>query len=136
MNRQVGFILNASDGPDPAYLAWENAKRAESTKLWASFFSKGNPDYLRVKVPQQWAQFFTFLHLSPTNYSWAKEFLSSRVSSFLAPNSPNINFFLPPACPSDIPPVLTHINRMVLQVSNPSNSMTHLWLSPPKEKNQ
>lgn len=28
VHMQVGFMLNTSDGPDPAYMEWENAKRA------------------------------------------------------------------------------------------------------------
>lgn len=76
VDMQVGFMLNTSDGPDPAYMDWENAKRARAHESWAYFFSKGNPGCLPIQIPLKWAQFFTFLLLSPTNYSWAKEFLS------------------------------------------------------------
>lgn len=129
-------MLNAIDGPGPAFLEWENAKRARSNELWASFFSQGNPDCLLVKIPLQWIHFFTFLLLSPTNCSWAKDFLASRVSSLLDPESPNINFFLPPTCLSNLP--LSYrdsdqqdesSSKQIFQVGD-----TPLALTPPKKR--
>jgi len=101
MQMHIGYMFNPTFGPDPAFLEWERSKNEKAAELWASFFSNANPNSLHIKIPSQWAQFFTVLLLSPNNFSWAKDFLSSNATSCLILNDETIDFFLPPKCPSD-----------------------------------
>lgn len=93
MQMHIGYMFNPTFGPDPAFLEWERSKNEKAAELLASFFSKANPNSLHIKIPSQWAQFFTVLLLSPNNFSRAKDFLSSNATSCLNLNNETIDFF-------------------------------------------
>lgn len=82
MQMNIGFMINSVDGLDPAFMKWEKSNRAKASDLWANLFSKGNPNCIHVNIPCHWAQFFTVLLLSPDKFSWAKDFLSSKLAPF------------------------------------------------------
>jgi hypothetical protein len=99
-NLNFGMVL-LNHEVDPAMLDWKRRKTAEATRLWAKFFSKGNAQCLHVQIPSAWSNFFTVTLLSPNQYSWAKDFLSSKAINFLVDSHGIIDFFLPNACPVD-----------------------------------
>ena len=76
----VGMVLVNYDGLDPAYPDQERKKAAEATRVWASFFSPGNPNSIQVSIPTEWANFFTVMLMSLEKFCWAKEFLSSKAT--------------------------------------------------------
>jgi hypothetical protein len=73
---------------------------AEANKLRQKFFSSGNPSSLHITLPMQWKDFFTVLLLSPGNFSWAMNLLSSKVISFLTNDDSNyVQLDIPASCP-------------------------------------
>ncbi|KAJ1277065.1 hypothetical protein BS78_05G265400 [Paspalum vaginatum] len=48
-----------------------------------------------VEIPAVWAAFFTMMLLSPSHYSWAKEFVSSSAMDFFREIGPSIPIHLP-----------------------------------------
>lgn len=102
----VGMVLVNYDGPDPAYADWERKQAAEATRVWASFFSPGNPNYIQVGIPTEWANFFTVMLMSLEKFYWAKEFLSSKVTQCLEGKWGHIIFhYLKVAHPAKVLPV-------------------------------
>ena len=77
----VGMVLIQQDGPDLAFADWERRKTTEATRIWATYFSLGNPNSIHVSIPTEWANFFTVMLMSLENFYWAKEFLSPRLHS-------------------------------------------------------
>lgn len=80
---------------DQADNVWARAKQAEATRLWARFFSSGNPSAVHVSIPAPWANFFTALLLSPNNFLWAKNLLSSKITEMVMTDEGSIDFSIP-----------------------------------------
>lgn len=51
---------------------------ADAVRMWAKFFSPNGSKDPVIEVPSEWMNFFTNILLSPTHFSWAKEFLSAQ----------------------------------------------------------
>jgi hypothetical protein len=90
---------------DPVFLALSdrgNKKRnADGIRLWAKFFVPPGmvPSF---NVPEMWSDFFISSILNPSQFDWAKTFLSSEEwSVILGENAGEvcISFSLPPKCP-------------------------------------
>lgn len=82
--------------------AWSQAMNAEATRLWARFFSSGNTSNLHVSISSEWANFFTVLLLSPGNFTWTKQLLSTKFIHILnSSGNGTINFSLPTVCPEN-----------------------------------
>lgn len=96
-NIQVGLALMGNEQADPV---WARAKQAEATRLWARFFSLGNITVVRTSIPTSWANFFTVMLLSPTNFQWAKKLLSSKIPEMLLSGNGSIEFGIPAKCPA------------------------------------
>lgn len=95
-NLHVGMALISSDHADPV---WARAKQAEATRLWARLFSSGNATHVHTSIPTSWANFFTVLLLSPTNFQWAKNLLSTKIPELLMTGNGSIEFSIPAKCP-------------------------------------
>lgn len=95
-NIRVGLALMGSEQADPV---WARAKKAEATRLWARFFSSGNITAVHTSIPTSWANFFTVMLLSPTNFQWAKKLLSSKIPEMLLSGNGSIEFGIPTKCP-------------------------------------
>jgi hypothetical protein len=100
-NLNIGLVLHNHWDVDPALLDWEKGKTVEATRLWANFFSRGNADCLHVKIPSAWSNFFTVTLLSPNQFTWVREFLSSKAPALLDTNQGFVDYFIPTTCPSD-----------------------------------
>lgn len=50
MQMSIGFMVNSIDGPNLAFMEWENSKRAKASDLGANLFSKRNPDCIHVNT--------------------------------------------------------------------------------------
>lgn len=87
--QQVGYALLRMEDSDPV---WSQAMSAEATRLWARFFSSGNPSYLHISIPIEWVNFFTIQLLTPENFPWIRKLLSSKVTPLL--NQEQDNRFL------------------------------------------
>ncbi|CAD6230199.1 unnamed protein product [Miscanthus lutarioriparius] len=99
---QVGMALMPNLQFDPVFMEREVRQRAlESSKLWEAFFGQGNPGRLTVTVPTNWFYFFSSLLLSPDNFGWAKDFLTSKAPEYLAENSDNVSLLIPTEYPSN-----------------------------------
>jgi hypothetical protein len=99
-NLNVGFAMILGPQEDPVWA--ERHRNAEATRLWAQFFAIGNQGNSHASIPSQWANFFTVMLLNPEKFDWAKEFLSSNISSTLGNVNGVIDFFIPRSCPSQI----------------------------------
>lgn len=55
-NMQVGMALIRMEEDT----AWSQALNAQATRLWARFFSSGNPSHIHISVPTDWANFLQF----------------------------------------------------------------------------
>ena len=75
-NIQLGMALIRILTPDPV---WTQAQNATATRLWAKFFSLGNTSNLHISILVDWANFFTFLLLSPGTFTWSKQLLASKL---------------------------------------------------------
>lgn len=71
---------------------------AQATRLWARFFSPGNSSNILINIPADWANFFTILLLSPSNFTWTRQLLLSKLTHLLLNNNGEIEFSLPSAC--------------------------------------
>lgn len=98
-NVQTGLILTRPLGPDPGLLDGKRAKEADATRLWAKHFNSGTASALHLKVPHNWANFFTVMLLNPDFFSWAKDFLASQAKELLFTSTDHINFSIPSSCP-------------------------------------
>lgn len=88
---QVGMALVPNLQFDPIFMEREARNKAlESSKLWGNFLCQGNLESLTVKVPSNWFYFFTSLLLSPDNFGWAKDFLSSKAPECLTESFGNV----------------------------------------------
>ena len=96
----VGMVLIRQYCSDPVFSATEERLRiAESTRLWANFFSLGKPNSITVSIPAEWTEFFTNMLQSPDQFGWAKEFLQTKATSCMTRRSGIIDFSLPSVCP-------------------------------------
>ncbi|RLM69445.1 hypothetical protein C2845_PM17G07400 [Panicum miliaceum] len=124
-NLQLGFV-EVVDGfsVDPGlanYLATHRGflpqrQNAEAVRLWAHHFSDSNYGQPSVKIPVEWNNFFTSLLLSPTHFSWAKNFLLSKAWDFFPSANGSVVFSIPQQCPNDSN-LLCH-NEQQLPVDN------------------
>jgi hypothetical protein len=96
-NLNVGMALTFGPQADPVWI--ERSRMADATRLWANFFAIGNRECIQVSIPSNWATFFTVMLLSPNLFTWAKEFLSSKVVSCLGREAGVIDFNIPKNCP-------------------------------------
>lgn len=75
----------------------------EATRLWGSFLSKGNSEDIVIKVPLNWFYFFTSMLLSPDNFGWASELMSSPAMGHITASQDNVQgnvpFVIPKECP-------------------------------------
>jgi len=83
---------------------WERARDAEATKLSSQFFCKSTAGNNYVLIPECWSNFFTVMLLSPVNFAWAREFLTS--NAFKLFNDANVDngsieFSIPVRCPTN-----------------------------------
>jgi hypothetical protein len=73
-------------------------------RLWAKYFSPvGCPEHV-VQIPSDWAAFFTVMLLSPNQFAWAKNFLSSpawKVMLSCSGPSALMSFAIPSSCPQE-----------------------------------
>jgi hypothetical protein len=73
-------------------------------RLWAKYFSPvGCPEQV-VQLPSEWAAFFTVMLLSPNQFVWAKNFLSSpawKVMLSCSGPSAMMSFAIPSPCPQE-----------------------------------
>jgi len=102
-NIQLGMDLIRIQTPDPV---WTQAQNAEATRLWAKFFSLGNTSNLHISIPVDWANFFTFLLLSPGTFTWSKQLLASKLRQCLDSGNGYIQFSIPTSCPKKWPHLL------------------------------
>lgn len=77
----------------------EENKAQNVAGLWENLSSKGNSGDMLVKIPSHWFYFFTSMLLSPENFGWASEFLSSASATHLSENQGSISFSIPKECP-------------------------------------
>jgi len=89
----VGFALVQMDR-DPALLDWEKSKR------WSHYFCKNSPGNLSVHIPESRSNFFTVMLLSPVNFSWAKDFVTSNTFQLFQDSNGSINFNIIVKCPA------------------------------------
>ncbi|KAJ1288605.1 hypothetical protein BS78_02G100600 [Paspalum vaginatum] len=67
-----------------------------SNHTWTQMFPEmGSSGSGSVTVPVAWAAFFTMLLLSPTHYSWAKDFVSSGAMDFFHDLGPSVPLKIP-----------------------------------------
>lgn len=93
---QVGMVMTSFESFDPVEA---RAKQAEATKLWAIFFSLGIASTLHVNIPTHWTNFFTVMLLSPNQFQWAKNLLSSKIPELLMHDKGSVEFSIPSKCP-------------------------------------
>lgn len=98
-NIAVGMALMPSLRNDQAYRVWQENRATEAAKLWDNFLSKGNDVSFIAKIPTNWAFFFTSMLLSPHNFDWATEFLSSPAAAHISNSQGNISLPIPKQCP-------------------------------------
>ncbi|TVU00955.1 hypothetical protein EJB05_53612, partial [Eragrostis curvula] len=75
---------------------------ADIYRLWARHFSPADIQKPMIQIPDDWLAFFTTMLLSPSHFSWAKDFLNSKAwNIFLTVQGPNkgLNFQIPITCP-------------------------------------
>lgn len=100
---QVEFVLTHWDS-NPTMQIWERARDAEATRLLSQFFYKSTTGNNSVLIPECWSNFFTVMLLSPINFAWAREFLTS--NAFKLFNDANVDngsieFNIPVRCPTN-----------------------------------
>jgi hypothetical protein len=98
-NTQIGMVLVPAMEQDPVFRNCEAARAVEATNLWTKYFCNGNPEDFIIKIPANWAYFFTSMLLSPDNFGWASDFLSSSATACIFNNQGNITFSIPKQCP-------------------------------------
>jgi len=74
---------------------------AETGRLMRKFFPSGNGSELVINISKQWAPFFIKLLLSPSNFVWTKQFLSSKAPVCLLDNPEDCcHINIPSSCPN------------------------------------
>ncbi|TVT99539.1 hypothetical protein EJB05_55088, partial [Eragrostis curvula] len=95
----------------PAMQSSQKKINADIYRLCAKYFSPNGSSNAVVEVPADWLSFFTTMLLSPTHFSWAKNFLSSKAWDIVTNRvdcDRGLKFSLPLLCPKDGPvPCLT-----------------------------
>lgn len=100
--------------PSHATLFATNAsvtQNAEAVRLWARFFKDSINNHPTVKVHPHLCNFFTFLLLSPTHFSWASDFLQSKAWQFF---SATLELFSSP-CHLPAPSRLSYLVLLFIQ---------------------
>ncbi|TVU17769.1 hypothetical protein EJB05_33825, partial [Eragrostis curvula] len=90
----------------PTTLSSQKRINADIYRLWAKHFSPTGSSSAVVEIPADWLNFFTTMLLSPTHFSWAKNFLSSKawdIFNSKVDNDRGLKFSLPSLCPKDGP---------------------------------
>lgn len=96
----MGFAFIQMEN-DPVMLEWERAKKAKATRLWAQFFCKSTPGNVSALIPKTWSNFFTVMLLSPANFAWTRDFLTSNAFKFFQCTNGSINFNIPVIYPAN-----------------------------------
>ncbi|TVT98251.1 hypothetical protein EJB05_56471, partial [Eragrostis curvula] len=133
-NIQLGFVhIENEPTADPVFEAFTNSQgaktylSADSIRLWARHFSpNGSKDPL-VDIPDEWAWFFTNILLSPTHFSWAKTFLTSKAWEYFQGQSLNnaMTFCLPKKCPVSDGPKCSYIEDITEESDMDSDMGEH-----------
>nr|TKW31062.1 hypothetical protein SEVIR_2G080300v2 [Setaria viridis] len=100
----LGYVEVMQPSHDPVFAQMESLYRppsnqpsAEFYRQWATHFSSAS-DEPKVEVPISWASFFMAQLITPGNFEWAKNFLSSPAMQYLESDQ-FLNFSIPMKCP-------------------------------------
>lgn len=80
---------------------------ADAIRMWAKHFSPTGLKEWIITIPADWMTFFTNILLSPTHFTWAKNFLASQAwHCFQKQSMPHgMSYLLPISCPSEVAPI-------------------------------
>ncbi|RLN04297.1 hypothetical protein C2845_PM13G19540 [Panicum miliaceum] len=106
-NLHLGLVeITPSYSVDPGLADfWAKKKysqNAEATRFWANYFSNATSSQPSIPIPVEWSNFFTWLLLSPSHFSWASSFLQSKAWDLFSKNNGSIMFSIPSSCPTGV----------------------------------
>lgn len=117
-NLQLGFVqIYEEPLADPVFQSFKvhNShpfQNADSIRLWAKHFSPtGSKDPV---IPQEWLWFFTNLLVTPSQFSWAKDFLTSKAWDIFNSQSigHSMTFSLSQQCPTSHSPSCAYLEEL------------------------
>ncbi|TVU49530.1 hypothetical protein EJB05_00843, partial [Eragrostis curvula] len=103
-------------------------------RLWAKHFSPNGSKDPTVKIPDQWSWFFTKMLTSPTHFTWAKSFLTSKAWELFLDHSLNngLTFCLPRKCPRLESSSCSYSYEMISDSDTSDDDMEEQELTPKK----